>query len=305
MSSIEEKGKVINDIYFNEAGYGSVKTTYADARLKDKRITLKYVQEWFSKNVGNKKQPGGTNSFVAPGAFYEFQIDLFFINDLEGQKFKIGMVCIDIFSKFAAVVPIMSKDTGDVAAGVLECINKMGRKPEIIYTDDEAALSTTALRDYFEKQKIKHYITRKHAAFAERFIRTFKAALYKRIDSPGKSNKNPQWTDLVYQVMLTYNNKSVHSSTKKIPADASKDTHQVDVKANLEIRAMKNRKYPTLDINDSVKIMRKKKPGEKERTSNWSIQVYTVVSINEEHGQNYYKVEGMDRDYIRAEVLKV
>ena len=248
MSSDEQKDKVINDIYFEESGFGSIKTTYADARLKDKRITLKYVQEWFSKNVGNNKQPGGTNSFVAQAAFDEYQIDLFFINDLEKQKFKVGLVCIDIFSKFAAVIPIKSKDTGDVAAGVIEAIVKMGRKPKMIYTDDEAAQSTTALKTYFEEEKIKHYITRKHAAFAERFIRTFKGMLYKRIDSTKnkKTETDPQWIDYVYQVMLTYNNKSVHSSTRKIPADAMKDTHQVDVKANLEIRAMKNRKYPHL-----------------------------------------------------------
>ncbi len=87
--------------------------------------------------------------------------------------------------------------------------------------------------------------------------------------------------------------------------DAMKDTHQVDVKANLEIRAMKNRKYPPLNVNDNVKIMRKKKPGEKERTSNWSIEVFKVTAINEQHGQDYYTTDGADRDYTRAEVLKV
>ncbi len=68
---------------------------------------------------------------------------------------------------------------------------------------------------------------------------------------------------------------------------------------------MKNRKYQQLKGNDNVKIMRKKQTWEKERTSNWSIEVFTVTAINEEHGQNYYRVEGMDRDYTRAEVLKV
>ncbi len=207
--SNEEKDKVINDIYYNEAGYGSVKTTYTDARMKDKRITLKYVQEWFSKNIERIKQPGGTNSFIAPEPYYEYQVDLFFINDLEEQKFRVGMVCIDIFSKFASVVPIMSKDTGDVAAGIIESLQRMGRKPKIIYTDDEAALSTSALKTYFEEQKITHYITRKHAAFAERFIRTFKGMLYKRIDSTQNKKKtegDPQWIDYVYQVMLTYIN---------------------------------------------------------------------------------------------------
>ncbi len=55
----------------------------------------------------------------------------------------------------------------------------------------------------------------------------------------------------------------------------------MDVKANLEIRAMKNRKYPALNVGYDVKIMRKKKVGEKERTSLWSIEVFTVTAINE------------------------
>ncbi len=66
MSTAEEKEKVVNDIYYNEAGYGSIKTTYSDARLKSSNMTLKYVGEWFRTNVGVKSQPGGTNSFIAP-----------------------------------------------------------------------------------------------------------------------------------------------------------------------------------------------------------------------------------------------
>ena len=46
--------------------------------------------------------------------------------------------------------------------------------------------------------------------------------------------------------------------------------------------------------------MRKKKTGEKEGTSNWSVKVFKIIAVNEEHGQNYYRVEGMDRDYKRA-----
>ena len=110
---------------------------------------------------------------------------------------------------------------------------------------------------------------------------------------------------LHFQVMLTYYNKQKHSSTNKTPHEARKDTHQADVKANLEIRALKNRRYPILNVGDKVKLMRKKKINEKERTSNWSVEVFEVASIGESLGQTYYKVEGMDRDYTRAEILKV
>ncbi len=45
----EEKDKIINTIYYNESGYGSVKTTYSEARLKSSKLELKYV--------GTKAQP--------------------------------------------------------------------------------------------------------------------------------------------------------------------------------------------------------------------------------------------------------
>ena len=77
----------------------------------------------------------------------------FFINDVPDQKFKVGMACIDIFSKYAVVVAIKSKKEGDVAAGILECLNKMNNNPQIIYNDDEGALKTEAMQKYF-KEKI-------------------------------------------------------------------------------------------------------------------------------------------------------
>ena len=52
---------------------------------------------------------GSKNSFVAPHAHYEYQIDLFFLAHLKTQKFRVGMACIDIFTKYAVVVPIPSK----------------------------------------------------------------------------------------------------------------------------------------------------------------------------------------------------
>ena len=56
------------------------------------------------------------------------------------------MLCIDIFTKYAVVVPIKSKKENDIAAGIIECMHKMGKKPEIIYTDDEGALHTQSIQ---------------------------------------------------------------------------------------------------------------------------------------------------------------
>jgi hypothetical protein len=56
-------------------------------------------------------------------------------------------------------------------------------KPQIIYTDGEPAITSKFMQQYWAEKKIKNYVTRNHAQFAERFIRTYKNMLYKRIDS--------------------------------------------------------------------------------------------------------------------------
>ncbi len=60
------------------------------------------------------------------------------------------MLCIDIFTKYAVAVPINSKGEDDIAAGILECMQKMGNKPDIIYTDDEGALHKPSIQTYFK-----------------------------------------------------------------------------------------------------------------------------------------------------------
>jgi hypothetical protein len=174
------------------------------------------------------------------------------LNKQNTQQFEQGMLCIDIFTNYAVVVPIKTEQEEDIAAGILECMEKMGKKPEIIYTDDEGALHKPSIQTDVKEKRITHYITRNHAWFAERCIRTFKSMLYKRIDQ-GKV-ENPQWVDFVYPIMHTYNNKMVHSSTKMTPHEATKPSNAIDVKSNIELQASFTRKYPELEIGSNVKI---------------------------------------------------
>jgi hypothetical protein len=196
------------------------------------------------------------HSFVAPLPHFEYQIDLCFFADLEDQTFKVGMICIDIFTKYAIVVPIKSKHEGDVAAGVLECMKKMFKKPKIIYTDDEAALRLPAIETYFDNNKIQHYITRHHAAFGERFIRTFENMLYKRIDNDNKADVYiiPQWLDYVEDIMITYIYKNKNSGMGMTPDDARRLTNQLEFKTNLELKVSRTIKYPTIEVDDKVRI---------------------------------------------------
>ena len=305
----ESKQKIIADIYYDRSGFGSLKTTLDDSRKKDPSIRMDDVRQFFRKNVEVKKKPRGTNSFVAPSNNHTYQIDLFFISkdDIEApQKFRAGLVCIDVLSKYAVVVPIKGKETTDVVAGTMEALQKMKAKPKMIYTDDEKAIASSDFKQYVEDEGIELYRTRGHPAFSERFIRTFKDKLFKRIEADEKKGKeNIQWIDYILEIMLTYNNKDVHSSTGQTPNEARKKENELKSVLNISMKASKEKIYPELDVGDKVKILRKKAITEKERTSHFLKGEYTVEEISQKLGQKYYKMSDYPRPLMRHELLKV
>ena len=302
------KQDIISSIYHDRSGFGSKATTLKDSREKDKTITMKDVEEFFKTNVEEKRKMRSDNSFIAPHANWEYQVDLFFIskNDLENQKFRIGLVLIDIFSKYAAVIPIRSKEPPDVLAGIMEGLQKMGDKPKMFYSDEEGSLYSKTVIEYLEGEKIEIHRTRGHPAFAERFIRTYKDMLFKRVEADEKKGKaNIQWTDYIFEILFTYNNENVHSTTKFTPSEAKKPKNEFEVKLNISLQAKKSRVYPEIEVGDSVKIMRKKGISEKERTSHWLKTPQTVKRIDKKLGQNYYYLDDDKRGYLRHELLKV
>jgi transposase InsO family protein len=293
-----DKNNIINNVYKDKSGFSSIQKTYKEANTKDSTITLQNVRDWFAKNVERKKQLKGYNSFINDGAQEEYQVDLAFFKAKD--KIEIGLVMIDIFSKYAVVIPIASKETPDVIAGMMEGFQKMGGKPKCIYSDNEGALGSSLFDEFCESHKVKLITTRTHAWGAERFIRTLKDMINKRIENTEKT-----WKDVLFEVLLTYNNKNVHTATGLTPDQAKLDKYRLQVKMNLELHRISKRRYPTVDVDDKVKLYKKKGRFDKENTSVWLPQTHTIALITESMGQKFYHITGHKKPFLRHEILKI
>ena len=293
-----DKNNIINNVYKDKSGFSSIQKTYQEANAKDTTITLQNVRDWFAKNVERKKQLKGYNSFINDGAQEEYQVDLAFFKAKD--KIEIGLVMIDIFSKYAVVIPIASKETPDVIAGMMEGFQKMGGKPKCIYSDNEGALGSSLFDEFCESHKVKLITTRTHAWGAERFIRTLKDMINKRIENTEKT-----WKDVLFEVLLTYNNKDVHTATGLTPDQAKLDKYMLQVKMNLELHRISKRRYPTIDVDDKVKLYKKKGRFDKENTSVWLPQTHTIALITESMGQKFYHITGHKKPFLRHEILKI
>ena len=104
--------KIMEKIYTDPAGFGSVADTLKAVRKIDRSITIQEVKDWIEQNTQRKTSLTGYNSYIPPRPHHEYQVDLLFMSDLKGegpQRSKAGMCAIDSFTKFLAVVPLPSK----------------------------------------------------------------------------------------------------------------------------------------------------------------------------------------------------
>ena len=107
----------------------------------------------------------------------------------------------------------------------------------------------------------------------------------------GKTNPNIQWQTYIPRILSKYNNQMVSSATGMTPNEARKESSQSPVKASMELRAMRGRKYPTTNVGDIVRVHRKKVLGDKDFVGDFRHGEHEVLSISENFGQKFYKLD--------------
>ena len=121
-----------------------------DARDKDKSIKYADVKTWFEQNIEQTGKYRGTNSYVAPNAYFEYQMDIAFFNDLKDPEYNQALVMIDIFSKYAVMKPLKTKQGPEVFEVFKYLLKQMDkeRMPDMLYTDNEGAFNYKKMEEF-------------------------------------------------------------------------------------------------------------------------------------------------------------
>jgi len=292
------KEQIISKVHLNlETGYGSAKNTFDQAKRIDPTIKIEEVKAWLSKQPHKQiKAHRGSNSYVAPFARFEYQIDIMDMNTLQKttKQPRYALVVIDIFSKLGDALPLFNKDSESVYDALIKFFKKMGY-PMSVYSDDDGAFKSK-VKELFDGEGITHVVTLTHANVAERYIRTLKNGIHDRVRvTKGK------WEDMLGWVVEKYNN-SVHSTIGLTPREAHYDKNSPTVAVNLALKASYKRKYNNINIDDEVKIYTKGKDNygsRKETVSRWSQKVYKVIDIDKDMMLNtFYKLEGLRKNIL-------
>ena len=122
---------------------------------------------------------------------------------------------IDLFSKYAFVVPLKDKKGATIVNEFQSTLNKSRRKPNKIWVDQGSAFYNNNFKKWLKDNDISMYSTHNEGKFVvtERFIRTLKNKIYKHMTSISKN----VYLDIL-DIVDKYNN-AYHSTIKMKPID--------------------------------------------------------------------------------------
>ena len=179
-------------------------------------------------------------------------------------------------------------------------------------SDPESSMFSREVDEAFEEMGIQYIRTQSRANFVERFIRTFSGLLNRRVEEKQrqlelrlrtKTSPTIQWTDYVDDILKVYNT-SVHSSIGMTPTGARKKENTLSATIEMKMKARRSRKYPEINVGDTVRVLRQKSLGDKEFVGAIRLSRHKVESISTNFGQQFYHLDDR-REYIRAGVVKV
>ena len=134
----------------------------------------------------------------------------------KNKRIKYLLCAIDLYRKYAFVIPLENKKGISVTNGFNKIIKQSNRKPNKIWVDQGGEFYNNVFKKWLSDNDIIMYSTFNEgkSVVAERFIRTLKSKLYKHMTAIGKN----VYYDVLDDVVNKYNNTK-HSTIKIKPID--------------------------------------------------------------------------------------
>ena len=137
---------------------------------------------------------------------------------------KYLLCAIDLFSRYAFVVPLKDKKGTSITNAFNKIIKQSNRKPNKIWVNQGGEFYNHDFKKWFSSNDIIMYstINEGKSVVAERFIRTLKNKSYKHMTATGKN----VYYDVLDDIVNKYNNTK-HNTIKMKPKDVKNDNNRV------------------------------------------------------------------------------
>ena len=185
------------------------------------------------------------------------------------KGFRFLLCLIDIYSKYAWVVPLKDKKGINIVNAFQSISKKSNTKPNKIRVDKGSEFYNCHFKKWLKSNNTEMYSAHNEgkSVVAERFIRTIKKKIYKYMTSISKNVYIDKLDDLVDG----YNNTN-HRTIKMKPIDVKDNTY-------IEFGKEVNDNDPKFKVGYHVRIAKYKNIFAKSYTPNWSEEFFVIKEI--------------------------
>ena len=193
---MDKQDKILKELYFNiknPHSYSGLSSLLREVKKRKLKIKDDKVREWLLQQEEYTlhrpiRKKFKRNKVIVTGIDDTWQADLVDISKLANQNngIKFLLTCIDVFSKYAWVIPIKNKSGKTITEAFKEIIEK--RQPTKIQTDKGKEFLNSEFLNYLKSKKIKLYTLESElkACVVERFNRTLKEKMWRYFTHVGK-----------------------------------------------------------------------------------------------------------------------
>ena len=158
---------------------------------------------------------------IVGGIKQQFQADLVDVRNLKAENDNVSylLTAIDVFSKYAYVIPLLNKTSSTVLNAFKALFPSRSDSPLYIQTDLGSEFKNKAVQTFFKSRGIDFFVSNNRdikASIVERFNRTLQNRIYRYLT---KTNTN-RYIDVLQNLVKNYNN-SYHRSIKCSPSEVN------------------------------------------------------------------------------------
>lgn len=298
--------KMLEKLYYDPkspAAYAGERALLRLAQQSSKSIKLKDVRDWLRKQTTYTLHKPIQRKFkrrktVVAGIDIQWQADLADMSNLSkhNNKYRYLLCIIDVFSKYAWVVPIKDK-TGKTLVQAFKSVLKQGRSPKSLQTDKGSEFKNSVYQKFLKLKKI-HFFTTENpetkASIVERFQRTLKSRMWKYFTH----HRTLKYFDVLPQLVEGYNH-SYHRSIKCAPVSVTKQ-NEYQISQHLYGKLKSKHLKPKFKVGDLVRLNKSKHVFEKGYLPNWTKELFEITHIVKTQSPITYKIKDLNGDSIKG-----
>lgn len=274
--------ELLTDLYYKKLNYDGINQLYLKAKKQDKNIQKDDVKEWLDKQKSYQqtKQAVGKKEYlpIYSETPYSFQLDLTFFPRYERQNkgYNTLFTAININTRYAYAYKSKSKTKQDI----LEFIRDMEERTLInsITCDKGKEFENSDFIEFCKKNDITLFFVKEDShklGIINRFHRTIKNKLSKHFIATNSVN----WIDAIDDIIENYNN-TFHRGIGTSPREMNRYAEVDAIARNREYtELLKKKNGEPFEVNDKVRVMRKKKLFEDKQLSKYGDEIYNIENV--------------------------